>query len=115
MRWKIRMTDGNCSHRLWVDSGQRTRQFGTVAPEEWKNIAMKSKFLYPIVAASIILLSILNPLPAKRAQATANAKLPSIARVLGITVGDSTVEALEKRLGDGAPCTGGHPHGGRVW
>ena len=41
--------------------------------------------------------------------------VPRIAQILGARVGLDTVESLEKRLGEGAPCMGGHPHGGRAW
>jgi hypothetical protein len=46
---------------------------------------------------------------------TAKPPVPAIARILGVTVGQTTIERLEKKLGPGAPCMGGHPHGGRAW
>lgn len=38
-----------------------------------------------------------------------------LSQILSIQVGQDTIEELEKRLGPGAPCMGGHPHGGRAW
>ncbi len=41
--------------------------------------------------------------------------IPPIAGLLGVGVGETTMEELERRFGPGAPCMGGHPHGGRAW
>jgi hypothetical protein len=41
--------------------------------------------------------------------------VPALARILGVRVGVDTIEKLEELLGPGAPCMGGHPHGGRIW
>lgn len=40
---------------------------------------------------------------------------PAIASILDVRVGEATIEAIEKKFGNGAPCMGGHPHGGRAW
>lgn len=41
--------------------------------------------------------------------------VPSIARIAGFTVGVSSIEAMERRLGPGYAYTGGHPQGAREW
>jgi hypothetical protein len=41
--------------------------------------------------------------------------IPEIARILNVDVGRSTMPDLEKILGEGASCMGGHPYYGRAW
>jgi len=41
--------------------------------------------------------------------------IPPMAHLAGVTVGHSTIEGLERKLGPGFKYTGQHPHGGRAW
>jgi hypothetical protein len=50
-----------------------------------------------------------------KAKVHRDVRIPKIAQILGIRVGQGTVEELERKLGPGAPVTGGHPQGARVW
>jgi hypothetical protein len=41
--------------------------------------------------------------------------VPSIARIINIEVGKSSMESLEEEIGKGSVTIGGHSHGGREW
>ena len=64
--------------------------------------------------AWILVILVLAGLPCPAKQPVKD-DIPAIAQILGIRVGKDTMETLEKRLGPGAVCVGGHPSGGRAW
>src|SRR5438552_480685 len=41
--------------------------------------------------------------------------IPQASHFAGFEVGKSTMEEIERRLGKGKECDGGHPRCGRVW
>jgi hypothetical protein len=66
----------------------------------------------------VVLLAVILRLSAA-ANATENkgpkTSIPKIASVAGIKVGYSSMEELERQLGEGKVATGGHPNGARLW
>ena len=70
------------------------------------------------VAVAVLLIACtLSPENGVANQKKARAKnvVPDITQILGVKVGSNTIETLEKKFCPGAPCMGGHPHGGRAW
>jgi hypothetical protein len=46
---------------------------------------------------------------------SAKSSVPDLASICGVQVGVDFMGALEKRIGPGQPCLGGHSHSGRCW
>jgi len=71
------------------------------------------------VISAAVLLALLclcgraGPVPKKKQ--TLRARIPPIARVMQVQVGKDHIATLERLLGPGLPCMGGHPNGGRAW
>jgi hypothetical protein len=78
----------------------------------------RSIFAVVCVASAVFVGSGVVSRTASRPEKTRTASktsVPIISQILGVRVGVDTVEMIERIIGPGAPCMGGHPHGGRAW
>jgi len=79
---------------------------------------MKRTVFVGLIAAavvSVVATFCLWPGVSPSKKTTGKDNVPVIAQVLGVRVGKDTMERLDKILGRGATCMGGHPRGGRAW